>query len=76
MDELHLEWTIKVGQRYEDWYGRYFRVYALEPSADPWYSQVHVIFTNAQGVDVPRKDPQVMEARQVAGLCRIQDVLS
>ncbi|MGE5380015.1 MAG: hypothetical protein ACM3NT_02995 [Methylocystaceae bacterium] len=76
MDKLHLECTIEIGQWYEDWFGRYFRVYNLEPASDPWKSNVHIIFTNNLGEDVPRKEPHIMEARQVAGQCQLQGMLS
>jgi len=75
MEELHLECTIKIGQWYEDWYGRYFRIFGLEPADEPWSAQVHIIFVNENGQDVPRKEPQVMEARQVAGMCRLQGII-
>lgn len=72
MEQIKLECTIKVGQRYEDWYGRYFRVYGLEVASDLWSSTVHIIYTNSEGTDVPRKEPHQLEARQVAGMCKLR----
>lgn len=75
MEYLHLECTIRVGQWYEDWYGRFFRVYALEDNTDPWSALVHIIYTDSEGQDVLRKEPHVLEARQVAGMCRLKGIV-
>lgn len=75
MEQIHLECTIKIGQWYEDWYGRYFRVYGLDPASNPWSSTIHIIYTNSEGKDVPRKEPHELEARQVAGMCQLRGTI-